>query len=76
MCFDGLLAILAPPKWAQLWKNGVVLLPGPTELLTEAIDLTERYQREALNSMRMLFGLEVLMGLLMLRLAARAKKRG
>ena len=74
MCFDGALALLSPPRWAQFWRDVTLLLPSPLDqYTTEVIEVTEKYQVRSPRAMRAVFLLELAAGLLVLRLTSRAK---
>lgn len=74
LCFDGALALLSPLRWGQFWRSMTLLFPPPIDgYATEVIEVTERYQARSPWAMRGLFLLELAAGLLVLRLASRAR---
>ena len=74
MCFDSALALLSPPRWGQFWRTMTLLFPPPVDqYTTEVIEVTEKYQARSPHAMRAVFLLELTAGLLVLRLASRAR---
>ena len=74
MCFDGALALLSPQRWGQFWRSMTLLLPPPLDqYATEIVEVTEKYQARSPRAMGAMFLLELAAGLLVLRLASRAR---
>ncbi len=77
MLGDGLLGLTAPKEWMRLWRKVGALFPGPTEeYFGRVMDLTDEYQKQAPNGLRVMRGLEVVGGLAVLLLALRGRHAG
>ncbi len=73
---DGLLFIISPQKWREYWREIAAYLPGgAAEYLDEVVQVTERHRERSPVTVAGVFGLKVVVGLMVVRLALRSRWR-
>lgn len=73
---DGLLGLLSPARWRQLWHDIASYLPGSAaDCVDEMVQVTENHREKSPGAVSAFFALELGLGLLMLKLSCRARWR-